>query len=127
MLILQIVGGIAEYWGSCKTIERQIEPYTPIPVNQIIQEEESNIAIKILKQIKETCISLKRFIQRTLDTRIETANAFQGQIETIIDEVVDASLLVDRRLAIDPPVGKQDVCPNRQTSTVQIFRFIRDL
>ena len=67
MLICQVVANIGKRWRRCKTIEGQIEFYASILTHQVLQQEKLDIAIEVLKQVKESLMHQKRVVQRTID------------------------------------------------------------
>lgn len=105
---------------SLKIIERQeeVDP-TTFGRNQILQQEEFDVASEVLKQIKEVGISCQHISQRAWFVRIVPPYALQGQVKAVLDLPMHATSPIDCGLHVYPAAREDEVAADRATLRIK--------
>lgn len=85
-----------------------MEPHFSDRVDQILEEEELHVASETLEQREEIRVARKRVFERTARSDVVKPDGLEGQIESIPDQRMGATSLVDRLPAVDSISGKDE-------------------
>ncbi|WP_166805438.1 hypothetical protein [Cryobacterium sp. Hb1] len=90
-----------------------------VMADQVLQEKEVNVALKVLEQAKEARIPEERFLKRARCAFVVPTDAFKYQVESIANLLMHAARTIDRRLPIDPIAREENRPADRATDAME--------